>query len=106
MRFSKDYSKLSKNIFTTIRKNIGYYHYNSNINKSSVGFIITVKTPTKSFKVKIIEIKYIKKKDITEELAQSDADCSRAELIAMLEKWYGKEFDDFVLLTLQREESK
>ena len=43
------------------------------------------------------------KKDITEELAQSDADCSREELIAMLEGWYGKEFDNFVLLTFEKE---
>ena len=43
------------------------------------------------------------KANITERHALSDADCSRAELIAMLERWYGKEFDDFVLLTMQKE---
>jgi len=32
-----------------------------------------------------------------------DADCSKAELVAMLEKWYGKDFDDFLLLTFLKE---
>ena len=43
------------------------------------------------------------KNEITDSLARYDADCSKAELIAMLEKWYGKDYDDFLLLTLKRE---
>ena len=94
MRFSKDYSKLDKPIFTTIRKVSAYYR---------ICGIHKIKTPTKEFKAMIVAGEIIAKKDITEELAQSDADCSKAELIAMLEKWYGKGFDDFVLLTLEKE---
>lgn len=44
----------------------------------------------------------MEKAHISEQLAQNDADCSKEELIAMLEKWYGKKFDDFVLLTLEK----
>jgi hypothetical protein len=94
MKFSKDYSKLDKLIFTTIRKGSNYYRIHS---------ICKIKTPTREFKAMIVAKETIEKEDITEELAQSDADCSKVELIAMLEKWYGKEFDDFVLLTLQQE---
>ena len=94
MRFSKDYSKLDKPIFTTIRKNSGYYR---------CGMILTIKTPTKEFKARITMSETMAKNEITGSLARYDADCSKAELIAMLEKWYGKEFDDFLLLTFKRE---
>ena len=30
-------------------------------------------------------------------------DMSAKELVALLEKWYGKTFDDFVLLTLEKQ---
>lgn len=92
MKFSKDYAKLRHNEFTTIRKNTGYY---------KCGSIRWIKTPSKCFSAEIINIIHIQKKDITEEIAYKDADCSKAELIVMLEKWYGKEFDDFVLITLR-----
>ena len=39
---------------------------------------------------------------MTEELAMSDADCSRDYLINMLDRWYGKVFNNFVLITLER----
>lgn len=94
MKFSKDYSKLDKPIFTTIRKKTIAY---------ALGGHYKIKSPTKEFMVRLIIIQLLKKNEITEELAQSDADCSKAELIVMLEKWYGKEFDDFVLLTLEKE---
>ena len=100
MKFSKDYSKLNQTFFTTIRKNTRHYR--------SIGIrsrAISIQSPTKEFKAYIIEIETLKKSQITEELALSDAECSRAELIAMLEKWYGKEFDDFILITLKRKES-
>jgi len=94
MKFSKDYSKLDKPIFTTIRKYPGYM----------VGQVLTINTPTKKFMAKVTHATWMNKALITEELAHSDADCSREELIAMLEKWYGKVFDDFVLLTLEKVE--
>ena len=95
MRFSKDYSKLERDVFTTIRKC-----------RKSQGYIFgnvwIIKTPTRQFKAELIGVQKISKDMITEELARHDADCSRDELIAMLEGWYGKSFDDFVLLTLER----
>ena len=94
MKFSKDYSKLDKNTFTTIRRASNYYRICS---------VYKIKTPTKEFKAMIVAGETIVKKDMTEELARSDADCSRKELITMLEKWYGKKFDDFVLFTLERQ---
>lgn len=100
MRFSKDYSKLDKPIFTTIRKNT---NYNRRI-LFRTGKGCEIRTPTRQFRAYLIELKKLKKKQITEKLAHSDADCSRTELIAMLEKWYGKKFDDFLLLTFMKEE--
>jgi len=94
MKFSKDYSKFKNPVFTTIRKNTQYYTYNSTH---------VIRTPIESFDVKIIELKPIKKIDITEKLAWNDADCCRSDLVAMLENWYGKAFDDYVLLTLKKE---
>ena len=93
MKFSKDYSKLDKLTFTTIRKYSGYY---------MCGMTVNIKTPTKEFKAKVIKANWMNKSMISENLAQSDADCSRVELITMLEGWYGKRFDDFVLITLER----
>ena len=94
MKFSKDYSKLDQNIFTTIRKRSTTYR---------VGNTYKIKTPTKEFKAMVIGRWGMMKAAISEPLAQSDADCSRVELIAMLEKWYGKKFDDFIILTLEKE---
>lgn len=97
MRFSKDYSKLNQSTFTTIRKNTIAY---------VVGNIYTVKTPTQEFKVEVTHKQPLRKAGITEDLAVSDADCSRRELITMLEKWHGKKFDNFALLFLRREPIK
>lgn len=94
MIFSKDYSKIDQNVFTTIRKNSDYYYIGRNCN---------IKTPTKEFKAMVIGLWLMEKAHISEQLAQNDADCSRAKLIDMLEKWHGKKFDDFVLLTLEKE---
>ena len=98
MKFSKDYSKLDSRIFTTIRKNT---HHNRLL--GNTGNKIKIQTPTKEFRAYLIAKNKIKKKQITEKLARSDADCSKAELIAMLEKWYGKKFDDFLLITFMKE---
>ncbi len=98
MKFSKDYSKLDSRIFTTIRKNTRYNRVLGNTGSS-----ILIMTPTKQFWAYIIAKNKIKKKQFTEKLARTDADCSKAELIAMLEKWYGKEFDDFLLITFMKE---
>ena len=58
MRFSKEYFKLSKNTFTTIRQNKGYY---------AVDQIITIKSPEQEFKAKILRIDLIKKEEINQE---------------------------------------
>lgn len=94
MKFTKEYRKLRKNYFTTIRKNLGYYQK---------GQIIEVITPKQGFIAQIQEIRYITKEDITEELAWKDADCSRKDLVNMLERWYGPDFNDFILIFLYRE---
>lgn len=95
MRFSKDYSKFDKPIFTTIRKNSAYYRIFGSYK---------IRTPTKEFRAMIIAIDFIKKKDITKWLARVDFDGTRENLIKQLEKWYGKKFDDFMLLTMQKEQ--
>ena len=91
IRFSKDWKKMDALVFTTIRKNTG---------SKSVGQIHTIKTPTKKFMAKIIGLWVMKKKDITEEFARYDAEMSREDMIALLGKWYGKSFDDFVTIVL------
>jgi len=93
MKFSKEYSKLALEEFTTIRKFSMYYRVGSKIN---------IRTPIRTFQAIVLSRAVIHKDQITEELAQSDADCSREELISMLEKWYGKRFDDFILLRLRK----
>jgi hypothetical protein len=93
MRFSEEYSKLRKKEFTTIRKNTGYY---------KVGSVRRITTPRQEFRAKVISSTPLAKRDITEELARKDADCSRDKLIEMLERWYGRRFDDFALLRLRR----
>lgn len=99
MKFSKDYSKFERKTFTSIRKNTRHYRVLGNLGKG-----LKIQTPTKEFRAYIIEKRELKKSQITEKLARSDADCTKAELVAMLEKWYGKEFDDFLLLTFLREQ--
>jgi len=93
MKFSKQYSKLKKPIFTTIRKNTGFYIRNQ---------VVNIETPTEKFKAKIEWIEKITKEELTNRFSKSDADCSKEELIKMLEKWYGKKYNDFIILTLKR----
>ena len=94
MKFSKEYSKLSKKRFTTIRKNTRRYKPES---------IYSIITPKQNFKAKVISRAYIGKEDITDFVALYDADCFHSlELIELLEKWYGRDFNDFVLITLER----
>lgn len=93
MKFSKEYSKLSSNEFTTIRKRSRLYRR---------GTIVHIVTPTQKFDGRVIARLATYKHEITEEMALKDADCTRQELISMLEKWYGKSFDDFVLLKMRR----
>lgn len=94
MKFSKNWTKLEQDVFTTIRKNTDYYYPNK---------LIKIKTPKAEFLARITDRTYIKKTDITEEMARKDADCSREELIAILEGWYGKFYDNFVFLKIRRE---
>jgi hypothetical protein len=35
-------------------------------------------------------------------MAQRDADCSANELIEKLEAWYGKTYNDFILITFMK----
>ncbi|MCK4337703.1 MAG: hypothetical protein KAX11_07150 [Candidatus Aminicenantes bacterium] len=56
--------------------------------------------PAGKFKAKIIGVCPIKKKEITDGLAQIDAGASKERLIKMLNYWHGKDFDDYVLITL------
>ena len=92
MKFSENYEKLGWIIFTTIRKNTGKYKlgniYTMNISGSG------------KFKAKIIGLLPIKKEEITDDLASVDAEVSKERLIMMLENWYGKDFDDYILITL------
>jgi len=91
MRFSKEYKKLSWPIFTTIRKNKGYYRREN---------VFQVRTPKRKFPVRVLARIKIRKDDIDEHLARIDADCSREELLEMLERWYGPDFDNYLLLIL------
>jgi len=91
MIFTKHYHKLNWFFFTTIRKNTGKY---------KLGNIYTMNTPTTKFKAKVIGLLPIKKKDITDDLARIDAEETKEGLIRMLDGWYGKKFDDYVLMTL------
>jgi len=93
VKFSKQYSKLNYNIFTTIRKNKGYYR---------VKQVIDVETPLEKFKAEIVSVRNITKADITENMAWKDADMERLYLLSLLEDWYGQQCDDFILLTLMR----
>jgi len=93
MIFTHEYSILKKEIFITIRRNTGFY---------KVGHSYQVHTPEQTFKAKVIEAEAISKFEIDDCLAQSDADMSAVELILLLDRWYGKTFDDFVLLTLEK----
>jgi hypothetical protein len=89
MKFSHEYSKLKKTEFTTIRQNKRFYKEKQTV---------FCDTPKQQFSAFITKIERIKKKDITEELAQSDADCSRADLIQMLVDWYGPVYDNFIVI--------
>ena len=91
IRFSTNWEKLGWTIFTTIRKNT---------HSKLVGQIHTIRTPDGDFKAKIIGLYPIKKIEITDDLAFADADMTKDGLIRLLEGWYGKEFDDYVLITL------
>ena len=93
MIFTKEHSKLKNSSFTTIRKNTGYYQ---------VGNTYTVMTPSDKFKVRVQSIKLLKKSDITDKIAFADADMAADKLRLMLENWYGKQYDDFVLIKLVR----
>jgi len=93
MIFTHEYSILKKKIFTTIRRNTSFY---------KVGHSYQIHTPEQSFKAKVIRVELINKLEIDDSLAQSDADMSAVDLILLLDRWYGKTFDDFVLLTLEK----
>jgi len=93
MVFTHEYSILKKKVFTTIRRNTSFY---------KIGHSYQVHTPEQSFKARVIKSKAISKFEIDDSLAQSDADMSAVDLILLLDRWYGKTFDDFVLLTLEK----
>ena len=91
MRFTKNYEKLNRALFTTIRKNTKMY---------KLGNIYEIQTPNFKLYAKIIGRYPITKIQITDKLAMADAECSRDQLVQMLDKWYGKDFDDYILITL------
>lgn len=91
MKFSKQYSKLSYPVFTTIRQNKEDYQ---------AGQIINIDTPKGTFKAEILSIRELFIEDITENMAQIDADCSRQDLIDLLKSFYEENIDDLILLTL------
>jgi len=93
MIFTHEFSILKKKIFITIRKNTNFY---------KIGHSYQVHTPEQNFKAKVIKSKAISKLKINDSLARSDADMSAVDLILLLDRWYGKTFDDFVLLTLEK----
>lgn len=95
IKFIKQWSKLENNEFTTIRKFSNYYR---------PGQVATVETPVKIFKAVVFFVRPIKKSDITENIARLDADCSREELLVLLERFYGNH-EEFVLLGLRRVEN-
>lgn len=97
MIFTKEYSKLSEPSFCTIRKNTGHYQ---------LGRIYKIRTPEQLFRARVYASRAIKKKDITEYLARKDGSYSKKELILRLEKWYGKKYDNFILLYLAREQKE
>lgn len=97
MRFTHEYCKLKLKYFTTIRKNTGFY---------KLGRVYTIHTPNQHFRAEVVTIKPIKKADITDEFAWKDADCNAKTLKEILEKWYGKKYDDFVILSLRKVKEK
>lgn len=93
MIFTKEHRKLKNTFFTTIRKNTGYYR---------TGRTYTIVTPSERFKATVQSAKPITKADISDSIALADADMSAENLRKMLEKWYGKKYDDFLLMRLVR----
>lgn len=93
MRFSKDWEKLQQTYFTTVRKNTGIYQ---------LGKTYTIQTPTQRFKAKVVVLEEIEKEGLTDGIAKEDIGGTRKELIKLLENWYGKKFNNFVLLGLKR----
>jgi len=91
MRFSKNYKKLGYPIFTTIRGNRGYY---------KEGQTIKVTTPDSCFHAEIVSIRTINLKDITNTIADKDADCSKEALIRLMIKFYKDNADNLILITL------
>jgi len=97
MKFSKDWPKLKNQTFTTIRKRGNRYQ---------LGRTYTIVSPSETFRAKLVSRETLKKSEISDGLARKDANCTRIELLKILEKWYGKEFDDFEILYLRREATK
>ena len=93
MKFSKNYKKLNYPIFTTIRQNKGYYN---------PGKVITINTPKDSFKAEIVSIRFITLYEITETIAQRDADCSHEELTNLMRLFYRDNANDLILITLMK----
>ena len=91
LRFSRNWSKLDHRIFTTIRDRACALE---------VGKVYEATYPGGVFKFEVIGRRDITRDDITESVAQADADMSRSELLKALDTWYGSEQNELVLLTL------
>lgn len=93
MKFFKQWSKLNYPVFTTIRQNKGYYQ---------PGKVIKIQSPKEEFYAEIISIRYITKDDITPIIAFRDADCTKNELIDLLNKFYKEKSNNLILITLMK----
>jgi hypothetical protein len=93
MKFSQDWSKLSRPRFTTIREASGYYR---------IGRKYLCETPTTRFYAKIIHMHHLHKLEITEEIALADGETDKEGLIKRLDRFYSKDYDEFVLITMER----
>ena len=101
MIFSENYSKLELPEFTTIRKNTGFYKVGCTY-WLTVSYFLGMTKMARDFQATVVNAVPIKKADMTDDIARRDADCVCEELIAKLEGWYGKKYDDYVLLTLRK----
>jgi len=91
VKFSKEYSKLDLPLFTTVRFNRGYYKPN---------MIVNCETPSKAFRALVIGVRKITTDEISEELAQFDADLCKYDFIQLMKRFYKDQYNDLVLVTL------
>lgn len=103
MRFIKSYRKFAWSLFTTVRLRSTAYR----VGKTYTCTVPDGECPTchqtkhRQFRAKVIARTDITLDDITDELAQKDADCDAETLKLSLRFWYGPDAE-LVLLTLEK----